>query len=119
VRGLQLDGVQSSHTVYIFNCKDSVIQVRCNDVGGAQPFKVGHIRLGLARTIYIRYFWQGNHQIYGHIRCIFTVLANPTHSLRVGCNHVGGALPFKMGRIRLEFTQACIWVDTNIRPAGL
>jgi len=30
-------------------------------------------------TVHIRYFWQGNHQIYGHIRCIYTVLANPTH----------------------------------------
>jgi len=30
-------------------------------------------------TVYTRYFWQGNHQIYGHIRCIYTVLANPTH----------------------------------------
>ena len=29
-------------------------------------------------TVYIRYFWQGNHQIYGHIRCIYTVLANPS-----------------------------------------
>jgi len=28
-------------------------------------------------TVYIRYFWQGHHQIYGHIRCIYTVLANP------------------------------------------
>jgi len=23
------------------------------------------------------FFWQGNHQIYVHIRCIYTVLANP------------------------------------------
>ena len=30
-------------------------------------------------TVYVRYFWQENHQIYGHIRCIYTVLANPTH----------------------------------------
>jgi len=30
-------------------------------------------------TVYIRYFWQGNHQIYGHIRCIYLVLANPTY----------------------------------------
>jgi hypothetical protein len=30
-------------------------------------------------TVYIRYFWQGYHQIYGHIRCIYTVLANPTY----------------------------------------
>jgi hypothetical protein len=28
-------------------------------------------------TMYVRYFWQGNHRIYGHIRCIYTVLANP------------------------------------------
>jgi len=30
-------------------------------------------------TVYIRYVWQGFHQIYGHIRCIYTVLANPTN----------------------------------------
>jgi len=30
-------------------------------------------------TVYIRYFWQGNYEIYGHIRCIYTVLANPMH----------------------------------------
>ena len=27
--------------------------------------------------VYTGYFWQGNHQIYGHIRCIYMVLANP------------------------------------------
>jgi len=32
-------------------------------------------------TVHIRYFWQGNHQIYGHIRCINTVLANPMYVL--------------------------------------
>ena len=31
-------------------------------------------------TVYLRRFWQGNHQIYCHIRCIYTVLANPTHT---------------------------------------
>ena len=30
-------------------------------------------------TVHVRYFWQGNHQIYGHIQCIYTVLATPTH----------------------------------------
>jgi len=39
---------------------------------------------GLACTricaVYILYFGQGNHQIYGHIWfCIYTVLANPTY----------------------------------------
>jgi len=28
--------------------------------------------------VYIRYCWQGKHQIYGHIRCINVFLANPT-----------------------------------------
>jgi len=31
-------------------------------------------------TVYIQYFWQGNQEIYGHTRCIYTVLANPTHA---------------------------------------
>ena len=28
-------------------------------------------------AVYVWYIWQGNHQIYGHIRRIYTVLANP------------------------------------------
>ena len=28
--------------------------------------------------------WQGNHQIHGHIRCVYTVLANPKH-IAWGC----------------------------------
>ena len=32
--------------------------------------------------LYTRYFWQGNHQMYGHIRCIYTVLANPKYRPR-------------------------------------
>ena len=37
-------------------------------------FRVGQNHI---YTVFIRYFWQGNHQIFGHIRCIHTVLANP------------------------------------------
>jgi len=29
--------------------------------------------------MYIRYFRQGNHHACGHIRCVYTVLANPTY----------------------------------------
>jgi len=29
-------------------------------------------------TVYIRQFWLGNHQVYGHTRCIHPVLASPT-----------------------------------------
>jgi len=34
-------------------------------------------------TVYIRYFWRGNHQIHGHIRCIYTVLANPIYTVYI------------------------------------
>jgi len=30
-------------------------------------------------TVYIRYFWQENHQLYGHIQSMFIVLANPMY----------------------------------------
>jgi len=39
-------------------------------------FRVGQINI---YTVYTRYFWQGNHQVYGHVRCIYTVLANFTY----------------------------------------
>jgi hypothetical protein len=39
-------------------------------------FRVGQNHI---YTVYIRYFWQGNHQIYGHIRCIYLVLVNPMY----------------------------------------
>jgi hypothetical protein len=43
----------------------------------AQTLRVGQNPIC---TVHIRYFWQGNHQIYGHIRCIYTVRANPTNT---------------------------------------
>jgi hypothetical protein len=39
-------------------------------------------------TVHIRYFWQGSHQIYGHIRCIYTVLPNPTRLWLAGTVNV-------------------------------
>ena len=38
-------------------------------------------------TVYIRYLWQEHHQIYGHIRCIHTVLANPINKRSLGQGH--------------------------------
>jgi len=49
------------------------------EVSSSVMFRVGQNPI---YTEHIRYFWQGNHQIYGHIRCIYTVLATPSH---VGC----------------------------------
>jgi hypothetical protein len=40
--------------------------------------------LPIPYTVYIPFFWQGNHHTYGHIRCVYTVLANPTHTLTGG-----------------------------------
>ena len=47
---------------------------------------------GLVRALYVRYFWQGNHHTYGHVRYIYIymVLANPGHVLictSVPCAH--------------------------------
>ena len=35
--------------------------------------------------MYTRYFWQGNHHTYGHIRCVYMVLANPKLVSSQGC----------------------------------
>jgi len=59
-------------TLGVFTCKH-----RDDDKG------IGISRVGQNHiyTVYIRYFWLGDHQTYGHIRCIYTVLANPTYQL--------------------------------------
>jgi len=39
--------------------------------------------VGLARSVCIRFFWQVNHQIYGHVWCIYTVfLAGKSPNIR-------------------------------------
>ena len=46
------------------------------------------------------YFWQGNHHTYGHIRCVYTVLANPIYIK--GLTHHWQADAF-----------ACLWCKTS------
>jgi hypothetical protein len=87
------------HTRFIFNHKMRSIRRsirRCHsalEMSASKTKRFLHVKsymlnllLNMSRvgqnhiyTVYIRYFWQGNHQIYGHIRCIYTVLANPKH----------------------------------------
>ena len=45
------------------------------------PYSYNMCRVGQNHiySVYIRYFWQGFHQMYGHIRRIYMVLANPIH----------------------------------------
>jgi len=45
--------------------------------GNHQIYRVGQNHV---HTVYTRYFGQGNHQIYGQIRCIHTILANSSFS---------------------------------------
>jgi hypothetical protein len=54
-----------------------------------------HTVLGWARTIYlyvytvyIRCLKQGNHHTYGHIRCVYRVLANTIHTQVSMCTNV-------------------------------
>jgi len=56
-------------------------------VGSINQHRSHHIYTGLAKTIYIytvyiRYFWQGNDQLYGHIWRIYPILANLTYASR-------------------------------------
>jgi len=43
-------------------------------------------------AVYKRYFWQGYHQIYGHIQCIYTVLDSPTHVAKVEHSYEGAVV---------------------------
>jgi len=39
-----------------------------------------HIFIRIYGVVCIRYFKQGNHHTYGHIRCVYTVLADPVYT---------------------------------------
>jgi len=57
------------------------------------PWPTLRLITGLARnifTVYIRYVWQGNYQTYGHIGCVYTVLANPSVTYSVCYCMYGG-----------------------------
>ena len=66
----------------------------------------------MAKTIYavyIRYFGQGNHQIYGHIRCIHTVLANFSHEQAHKANEGGCSMTGMWYRQAQQGTHRCDW----------
>jgi hypothetical protein len=51
------------------------------NIGLARAVYIRRVGQNHIYTVYVRYFWQGNHQKYGHIRCIYTVLANPINTV--------------------------------------
>jgi len=44
---------------------------------GGVPSHIHRVGQHLIYTVHVRYVWQGKHRMYGHVRCICTVLANP------------------------------------------
>ena len=66
-------------------------------------YKVGQNHI---YTVFLRYFWQENHQIYGHIRCIYTVLANPTHIWMKLCFRIQARWLDKMSWISIGYRSA-------------
>ena len=47
----------------------------------ALPLFVGLSRAIYTRCVCMEYVWQGIHHIYGHVRCIYKVLANPIDTM--------------------------------------
>jgi hypothetical protein len=62
-----------SHYMCTCSCSSPVLSPLHN----IQPRRVGQNH---TFTVYVRYFLQGFHLIYCHIRRIYTILANPTHT---------------------------------------
>ena len=58
-------------------------------------------------TVYILYFWQKIHQIYGHIRCIYTVLANPIYTPLVLANSINSPTTVAATICRLSLGGSC------------
>jgi len=57
------------------------------------------------RCVYVHYFWQSNHQIFGHIRCINTVLAIASKS-----SHPDNVLTDRVIWILTVLSCACVCV---------
>jgi uncharacterized protein YjaG (DUF416 family) len=76
------DPMNSYYSVAVVSkaqCDQGVFEnLRSLQVRTACALLVSRVGQNYTLTVYIRYFGQGNHQIYDHIRCIYTVLANPT-----------------------------------------
>jgi len=62
-------------------------------------------------TVYIRCFWQEIHQIYGHIRCIYTVLANPVYKMDA-CQQDGVVVGTGQGNVLQDAAGLVLQGDT-------
>jgi len=61
-----------------------LLSLKSTHASSERTFQIRSVGQNPIYTVYIyTVFWQGNHRIYGHIRCIYTVLANPTDMLQI------------------------------------
>jgi hypothetical protein len=61
-------------------------------------------------TVYIRHYWQGTHQIYGHTRRIYTILANPNHC----CSWSGRFVHFSTGFFFYTLSVTFLWLICDL-----
>jgi hypothetical protein len=61
-------------------------------------------------------FWQGNHSIYGHIRCIYTVLANPMHVVIVMATAHTSTCSIKSVLVTFMNGRSCVWNQLDSHP---
>ena len=66
-------------------------------------------------TVYIRNFWQGNHQIYGHIRCKYTVLATLANGCGEPCAELQEIAVFALNSVHLVGTNWSVGVGERKR----
>ena len=77
------------------------------------PFicRVGQNYTFIGITLYIRHFKQGNHHTYGHIRCRYTVLANPIYLAAV-CTVYGRLFGCRINTVYIRFwAPLYMWQD--------
>jgi len=64
-------------------------------------------------VVHIRYVWQGTHPIYGHIRCIYMVLANPRSGLMLLCFLLGVCVHATV--MCVAWGASCVCVRAGVR----
>ena len=62
--------------VYVYACLCACVRVCVFVLKHGPPVMVGMLLYRVDQNhiykVYIQYFWQGNHQINGHIKCIYS-----------------------------------------------
>jgi len=84
--------------------------VGINSFNSMHTHKVGQNHIYAVCT---RYFWQGNHQIYGHIRYVYTVLANPTYSCILRSCIMPGTYPLQRSQYLLAHASTVMQTRTH------